>query len=198
MFHAALLAMMKTTFAPWRLRRVDLHRVDAERAVAADHHDLPIRERAAPRRCRTARRRRGSRRPPRRDTCASARPIRAKLRMSPPSAMVMASALQRFAQRGEDAVRDACGRPCRRAPRPSAPAYFASASHVLVAQRFGPCACRASPTALRAHRERVKREAGVAKARPRHGDCRAALPVVARCARSARWETRPASRSRVW
>ncbi len=56
------------------LGRVDLHRVDAERAVAGDDDHLPIGMEQATLRCRTARRRRGSRRFPSRDRCAMAGP----------------------------------------------------------------------------------------------------------------------------
>ena len=65
-------------------------------------------------------------------------PMRAKLRMSPPSAIVIASGSQHLVQRGEDAVRDACGRPCRRGALGQRLGVLRRAPHVLVAQRLRP------------------------------------------------------------
>ena len=180
MFHAALLAMMNTTFAPWRFA-LSISIALMPKAPSPRHHDdLPLRIEQRGGDPDTACRRPGSRTCPSRDRCPALRsPRRAKLRMSPPSAMVIASGFSTFAQRGEDAVRMhvavvAGGRACERRRRTST-----SGAHARSRSAFVQSASR-RVRRLHARRasadERERRDARTA--RLRRGDSRAAPPQL--------------------
>ena len=161
MFHAALLAMMNTTFAPCRFAlSISIALMPNAPSPLTTTTCRPGYSKAAAMPYGTPTPRQPNV-PASRYVRGASRPSRAKLRMSPPSAIVIASGRKHLAQRREDAVgmhvavvaRRRLGELSRRTSR---------AAHVLAAQRLRPLGIDARRRPAECGSERGKRQAGCA------------------------------------
>ncbi len=196
MFHAALLAMMNTTFAPWRFAL-------SISIALMPNAPSPLTTTTCRPGCSSAAATPNGVPTPRQPNVPGSRyvrgassPRRAKLRMSPPSAIVIASGVEHLAQRREDPVgmhvAVLAGRRVARAPPRTSPSGAG-------ARRAGPASSRCRPRPASGQRSRSARRArdrDAQTARLRRADSRAALRRCRRCGSSARSGTPPASRSR--